>query len=186
MRFPICPMDMKFNISLTVSINPVEDKLNVGCVIRSLSTQAQEANLKCRGHAVLCEAVLKKKKGKVVSPQFFFSKCASLDYKIKPFSKVYNILSLFSDLTNPSVQYSIYVEIRLYCQETARTTFCACCSLFENLHQLCTEPSHCHDFDHLIVYFNRKCMRLQLRIRLMQRRGCLTFALLPENEAILS
>ena len=30
------------------------------------------------------------------------------------FSTVYNILASFSDLTNPPVQYSIYVENRLY------------------------------------------------------------------------
>ena len=87
---------------------------------------------------------------------------------------MHNILASFSArpyLTNPPVQYSIYVENR-YCtdfvivpnddevstisvfEETARLAFVACSSLFENLHYLRTEPSHCQDFDHLIVYFN--------------------------------
>ena len=76
---------------------------------------------------------------------------------------VYNILALFSDLTNPPAQYSIYVENRLYCMTLSsfgRPPASFCClysSLFENLHYLRTEPSHCQDFDHLVVYFNRKC-----------------------------
>ena len=50
-----------------------------------------------------------------------------------------NILASFSDLTNPPVQYSIYVENRLYwlcrhSQETAQLAFVACSSLFKNLH----------------------------------------------------
>ena len=61
------------------------------------------------------------------------------------------ILASFWDLTKPPVQYSIYVENRLYWlrhrpQETAWLAFVACSSLFE---KLCTEPSHCQDFDHL-------------------------------------
>ena len=52
--------------------------------------------------------VVKKKNG--YARRQIFSKCAPLDCKIKPFfNGVYNILASFSDLTNPSVQYSIYV-----------------------------------------------------------------------------
>ena len=52
---------------------------------------------------------------------------------------VYNILALFSDLTNPPVPYSIYVEMIILTsssdsQETARLAVVACSSLFENLH----------------------------------------------------
>ena len=138
------------------------------------------------------EALLRK--WKVISPRYarwrIFSKCAPLDYNLF-FSKVYNILASFSDLTNPPVQYSIYVENRLYSlrrrsQETARVAFVACSSLFENLHLLRTEPSHCQDFDHLIEVSLIGNVRMELHMRLMQRRGCLTLASLPENETSLS
>ena len=74
-----------------------------------------------------------------IARQRIFSQCAPLDCKIKPFSMVYNILASFSDLTNPPLQHSIYVENRLYSlcrhsQETARLAFVACSSLFINLH----------------------------------------------------
>ena len=41
-------------------------------------------------------------------------KCAPLDCKYNLFSTVYNILASFSDLTNPLVQYSVYVENKSY------------------------------------------------------------------------
>ena len=54
---------------------------------------------------------------------------------------VYNILASFSGLTTPPVQYSIYVENRLYwlchrSQETAQLAFVTCSSLFENLYKI--------------------------------------------------
>ena len=110
--------------------------------------------------AVLREALSALKKKWKVTRLRIFSKCPPLDCKIEPFLTVYNILVSFSDLP---VQYSIYVENWVYClrrhsQETARLAFVACsivslkiCISFR------TEPSHYQDFDHLIVYFNRKC-----------------------------
>ena len=91
-----------------------------------------------------------------VARRRIFSKCAILDCKTKPSSTVYNNLASFSDLTNPPVQYPIYVENRLYwLRRRSRLAFVAC--LVENLHLLRTEPAHWQDFHHLIVYFNQKC-----------------------------
>ena len=81
-------------------------------------------------HAVPRKALLKE--SKVISPcvarQRIFSKCPPLDCKIK---SLYNILASFSNLTNPPVQYSIYVENRLswlrrHSQETAQLAFVTC------------------------------------------------------------
>ena len=53
---------------------------------------------------------------------------------------VHNILALFSDVTNPPVQYSKMKKIDytdfdvVPMRETARLPFIACSSLLENLH----------------------------------------------------
>ena len=68
---------------------------------------------------------------------------------------VYNIVASFSDHTNPPVQYSIYVGNQLYFSSFPED--CPASSLKSVLAKVCTKPSHCQDFDHLIVYFNQKC-----------------------------
>ena len=53
---------------------------------------------------------------------------------------VYNILTSFSDITNPPVQYSLmkkkdYTDFDVIpMQQTARLAFIACSCLLENLH----------------------------------------------------
>ena len=82
-----------------------------------------------------------------------------------------NILASFSDLTNPQIQYSTYVENRLFClrrrsQGTARVAFVAqCSSLFENLRQLRTEPPHCLRFRSTYSVTTKRLLDLSLTPR---------------------
>ena len=74
--------------------------------------------LKCRGRAVPREALLKKK----IKSSFATRSAAANFVKVCTFtlqlmnkvlfSTVYDILASFSDLTNPPLQYSIYVVLR--------------------------------------------------------------------------
>ena len=57
-----------------------------------------------------------------------------LPRKIKPFVSVYNILASFSDLTNPLVQYSVYVENIILTSSSFPAGFHHLYSSLENLH----------------------------------------------------
>ena len=93
-----------------------------------------------------CEALLKKGRESnftAHSAAANLQKCPPLDCK-SLFATVYNILASFSDLTNPPVQYSIYVWKTDYTDfvvvnsqetmETTRLAFVARSCLFDNLH----------------------------------------------------
>ena len=95
------------------------------------------------------EALLRK--CKLISPRYTrrrnFSNCAPLDCL---FSTVYDILASFSDLTDPPVQYSIYVE-----NLTSSSFPGDHLASFRRL-KICISfvPSHLTAIDHLIV---QKC-----------------------------